>query len=228
MIIKPSILSILIPALCLTACIQDDIIFDTVEETVRITARVDTLAVGDTYQFEARFTNNIGEEENRTMEWHSTNSEILSINESGEAMGLKKGQVSVVASVNVDNIKLVSDTVRVTVDEETVENSDNEKGGSIQTTSSYVLEGTFKMSLTGGEVVIEFEEDYKASRSLPGLYLYLTNNPNSTANALEIGKVQVFEGTHTYTISGIGLDDYTHLLYFCKPFRVKVGDGEIE
>lgn len=214
--------------LSLTACIQDDVIFDTVEEAVRITNRVDTLAVGDTYQFEARFTNNIGEEENLPIEWLSTDTELLSINELGEASGHQKGRVSVIASVNVDNIKRVSDTVEVIVDEETVTNSDNEKGGSIRTTSSYVLEGTFTMSLTGGKVIIEFAQDYKASRSLPGLYLYLTNNPNSVSNALEIGKVEVFEGIHSYTIEGIGLDDYTYLLYYCKPFRVKVGDGQIE
>lgn len=221
-------LFILIFFLGLSSCIQDDVIFDTVEEVVRITSRVDTLAVGDTYQFEARFNNNIGEAENRPIEWLSSNPEILSINQLGEASGLQKGQVSVIASVNIDNIKLVSDTVQVTVDEETIENPDNEKGGSIQTTSSYLLEGTFTMSLSGGKVILEFEEDYKASRSLPGLYLYLTNNPNSVSNALEIGKVEVFEGIHSYTIEGIGLDDYTYLLYYCKPFRVKVGDGKIE
>jgi uncharacterized protein YjdB len=212
----------------LTSCIQNDVLSDTVEEVVRITGRVDTLAVGDTYQFTARFTNNIGQEEIRLFEWRSTKPETLSINELGEATGHQKGEVSVIASVNVDNVKLVSDTVQVIVDQETVENSDNEKGGSIRTTSSYILEGTFKMGLTGGSLVIEFEEDYKASRSLPGLYVYLTNNPNSVSNAFEIGKVEVFEGAHSYTLEGVGLDDYTYLFYYCKPFRVKVGDGQIE
>jgi len=60
------------------------------------------------------------------------------------------------------------------------------------------------------------------------LYVYLTNNPSTTAGALEIGKVTVFEGTHIYTIEGdIPLNQYNYLLYFCKPFNVKVGDGEI-
>ncbi|MEM9549152.1 MAG: hypothetical protein AAGA77_24405, partial [Bacteroidota bacterium] len=62
---------------------------------------------------------------------------------------------------------------------------------------------------------------------LPGLYVYLTNNRNTTANALEIGAVEVFNGAHTYTVEDVGINDYKFLLYFCKPFNVKVGDGEI-
>ena len=31
-----------------------------------------------------------------------------------------------------------------------------------------------------------------------------------------------------HRISGVGLNDYDYLLYWCKPFSVKVGDGEME
>lgn len=225
---KQSLFSIFFLSLAFTGCIQDDIIFDTVEESVRITSSVDTLAVGDSYVFEARFTNNIGQEESRTIEWLSSDANILSINDQGEATGHQKGEVMLIANVNIDNTKLVSDTAQVIVDEETVTNSNNTKGGSIRTTSSYVLEGTFSMKVEAGELQIDFESDYQASRSLPGLYVYLTNNPNSVNGALEIGKVQVFDGAHSYRVPGVGVEDYTYLLYYCKPFRVKVGDGKIE
>ena len=64
--------------------------------------------------------------------------------------------------------------------------------------------------------------------SLPGLYAYLTNNPSTVNNAFEIGRVETFSGAHSYRISGVGLNDYDDLLYWCKPFSVKVGDGEME
>ena len=41
--------------------------------------------------------------------------------------------------------------------------------------------------------------------------------------------VQVFDGAHEYALpAGIGLLDYDYLLYYCKPFGVKVGDGAID
>ena len=44
---------------------------------------------------------------------------------------------------------------------------------------------------------------------------------------MEIGEVKVFKGAHRYTIGGdIALNQYKYLLYYCKPFNVKVGDGE--
>ena len=73
----------------------------------------------------------------------------------------------------------------------------------------------------------EFGDDYQASTSLPGLYVYLTNNPATANNAFEIGRVEIFNGAHSYRISGVGLNEYDYLLYWCKPFSVKVGDGEI-
>nr|HQU58856.1 hypothetical protein [Saprospiraceae bacterium] len=75
---------------------------------------------------------------------------------------------------------------------------------------------------------LEIADNYRASTSLPGLYLYLTNNPATVNNALEVGKVAVFDGAHSYHISGVGINDYDYLLYWCKPFSVKVGDGEMQ
>ena len=45
---------------------------------------------------------------------------------------------------------------------------------------------------------------------------------------LEIGAVEVFKGAHSYILEGdIPLNQYDYLLYYCKPFNVKVGDGPI-
>jgi hypothetical protein len=50
----------------------------------------------------------------------------------------------------------------------------------------------------------------------------------STQQAFEIGAVSVFSGAHSYQLpTSIGLMDYQYLLYWCKPFNVKVGEAKI-
>ena len=107
-----------------------------------------------------------------------------------------------------------------------VENPTN-GSGTIVSTSSYKLEGDFSLSETNGTLTLSFVDNYEASSALPGLYVYLTNNPNSINDALEIGKVEVFKGAHSYEIDNTSITAFDYVLYFCKPFRVKVGDGKI-
>ena len=214
--------------LFINGCIGDDILFDTVEESLRITASVDTLGVGDNYTFSARFTNNIGMVEERTIVWYSSDQTVLTIDPTGMATGIEKGSAFIIAEVLLDNTTLIKDSVQVTVDAETSpENNSDTRSGQIRTTSSYVLEGDFSLREEEDKLILEFEANYKASDRLPGLYVYLTNNANTNNNAFEIGKVSVFEGEHKYEISGVSLKDYDYVLYYCKPFSVKVGDGEL-
>jgi len=100
--------------------------------------------------------------------------------------------------------------------------------GQIRTTSSYTLEGNFRYEHNGTQIILSIDDSYRASSSLPGLYLYLTNNPSSPEDGYEVGAVSVFSGAHSYSLpASIGLMDYKYLLYWCKPFRVKVGDAQI-
>jgi len=49
------------------------------------------------------------------------------------------------------------------------------------------------------------------------------------ADAYEIGPVTVFQGAHFYDLpSTISIFDYSYILYWCKPFEVKVGEGQIQ
>ena len=89
------------------------------------------------------------------------------------------------------------------------------------------MTGHFTLSVNDDKLLIDIQDDYRASTALPGLFVYLTNNPNTTVGALEIGAVQVFSGAHSYELENVDINDYNYLLYFCKPFNVKVGDGEI-
>lgn len=222
-----SISFLLFTCLLLQSCIGDDIIFDEVPEAIRILNPLDTLGLGENYQFEGRYTNNIGVEEARTITWSSSDQAIISIEENGLATALQKGTCDITAQVDLYGSKTVTEEITVVVDDETVL-VDNSKSGQIKTTSSYKLEGDFTVEEENGKLVISIAENYEASTALPGLYVYLGNNPSSISNALEISRVDVFDGAHTYEVDGVGVNDYEYLLYWCKPFNVKVGDGKFE
>lgn len=210
----------------LSSCIGDDIIFDTVEESVRIITRVDSLALGEDFQFEAVFVNNIGIEEPATITWSSSDETILTITQDGLASGISKGNATIMATVDLA-IKTLSDSWTLAVADNTVISDPENRTGQLRTTSSYLLEGNFELKAEGNDLLLTLDDTYRASSNLPGLYLYLTNNPNSVNGAYEIGMVTEFSGMHSYTLPGseVGLNQYSHLLYYCKPFGVKVGDG---
>lgn len=213
----------------LTSCIGDDIIADEVPERLRINNRIDSLKLGDSFQFEVMFFNNIGQEEERQVDWNTSDANIISVTQEGLATAHDMGSATITATVNLPDKAPVEDSFEVVVSEVTTEaEASMNRSGSIKTTSSYVLTGDFEFFQEGNSLILSFDESYRASSALPGLYVYLTNNPNTTTNAYEIGKVTQFEGAHTYEIpADVGLDTYNYLLFFCKPFRVKVGDGEI-
>lgn len=209
--------------LLLGGCIGDDFVADFVEPVLRITRSADTLAVGSSFDFKYEYFNEVGQPQAVEALWASSNPAVLAIDPvNGRAEALSAGEADIRLSYGD-----LTDVVHVTAGSSTVVNN-NERSGTIRTTSSYLLQGSFVVrSNAAGGITISIAEDYRASTALPGLYVYLTNNPATRSGALEIGRVTVFSGAHTYEIPNVGLSDYTYLLYYCKPFNVKVGDGSI-
>ena len=213
----------------LSGCIGTDIVDDAVDPELRIRATLDTLGFGESLQLEAMYLNRVGREEAVEFVWESSAPEVIDVTTEGLATAVSGGRATLTASYVADGID-VSDAIDLVAAEETVVVQEpRSRSGQINTTSSYVLTGG--MTLTeqeGGGLLVEIADDYRASTALPGLYVYLTNNPRTTNGALEIGPVEVFSGAHSYAIPDVAIEDYSHLLYFCKPFNVKVGDGEFE
>ncbi len=209
-----------------TGCIGDDILFDTLDPELRITNAPDVLALNDTYTFEAMYLNNVGVEEMVDLEWSSLNPDIISIDSDGMAEALSEGTTSIRVQYD-DGTNIFQDDAIVEVGDMTVV-TPVQRTGTINTTSSYVLTGDFTLSEEGNGVKLDIAANYQASTALPGLYVYLSNNPNSIASAYEIGAVQTFSGAHSYTIPNTGINDYNYVVYFCKPFNVKVGHGDID
>lgn len=223
--------AILSCCLLLHSCIKDDIIDDRIEPVVRIDNPLESLALGTTYQFEATYLNSIGQEAQNTINWTSSDDDIAMIDNTGTLTALSEGMVIITASTTDDNENIIQSQDEVLITDTTAEET-NQRSGVIRTTSSYLLEGEFVMEHPAGSafISIDIAESYKASIALPGLYLYLTNNPNSINGAYEVGPVSVFSGAHTYELpeNEVALNQYSYLLYWCKPFSVKVGEGAIE
>ncbi len=202
-------------------CVKDDYIDDSQADELRITSTIDSLAMNDPYQMEAIYLDNTGISQNVGINWSSDDPTIISITNDGLATGNMAGRTNLYASY-----QSLIDTISVAVGATTM-SFPEEREGTASTTSSYALSGKFTLSESGEDLVLEFFSDYNASTALPGLVIYLSNSATSSANALEIAAVTTYNGAHSYTIPNTGINDYKYVLYFCKPFNIKVGHGEI-
>jgi hypothetical protein len=211
----------------LIGCIGDDFVDDEIDPVIKISNPIAQIELGTTHQFEYNYFNNIGQKENITdAVWTSSDETKLSIDPSGLASAIEEGFCMIKIERNGTS-GLVMDAIEVEVIDMPVDDPDETKSGTIQTTSSYVLTGDFTIIKEEDNLKISFADNYEASTALPGLYVYLSNNPSTIAGAFEIGAVTVFSGIHDYTVPNVGINDFQYLLYFCKPFNVKVGDGKI-
>ena len=208
-----------------TSCIKDDFVEDTIDATLRITTNLESIEINSKFQFDAMYLNNVGQETDVQLEWSSSDPDVISISDDGLAEAISLG-TAIISVTYTEADKRYEDEISLSVGEATVQGV-NRISGNITSTSSYILEGAFVYSETSSGVDVAFMEDYNASTALPGLYLYLSNNRNSIADALEIGAVETFSGFHLYSIDNVAFNEYKYLVYFCKPFNVKVGDGAL-
>ncbi len=213
-------------SITLQSCVGDDYVQDEVDPVIRITNNLASLSVDTTYQFEYMYLNNVGKETPIEVVWESSDPSIITIDNNGLATSIAKGTTEISVHYINDEVDVFDSKIIEVTDKTVVVNSG--RSGQIKTTSSYKLSGDFTLEQVGQDLKLSIADNYTASTSLPGLFVYLTNNKNTTANALEIGRVTVFDGAHVYEIKNVDINQYSHVLYFCKPFNVKVGDGEIK
>jgi len=210
--------------LLLVSCIDEDVIDDVVPINLRITSQsLDTLGVGDDYQFEAMYTNNVGMEEEVVLNWSSKNTAVADIDAStGLASGISIGNTFIHVSYTEGSVTL-EDSIEILVGTTTTLLADTLRGSF---SGCYDIRGDFELTQEGNDVVIKLLSNYSHDGAAPGPYLYLSNNANSNSGAIEVGNVDA-TGSHTFTVNNVGLYDYQYLLVWCKPFKIKIGDGEI-
>ena len=210
-------------ALLFQRCIGTDIVDDYVEARVTINNPIRSLKVNSTYQFKATYLNNVGSPENAAFEWKSSNMNVVKIDNEGNAFGLEEGESTIITSANG-----VSDSLVLFISDTTI-NIPNERVANLKTVSTYPLSGNATLKKSGGKIVLEFDESFTTTSALPGLYVYLTNNVSTINNALEVAKVKDFSGAQSYEVSeDISLNTYDYVLFYCKPFLVPVGNGELK
>lgn len=211
-------------AIFLSSCIGNDVIDDRVDTVLRIMNPIDTIQEGSTYTFETMFLNEVGKEEAVDISWLSDDESIITVTDEGVVNALTIGTTTL-SAIAIDRDASIE--FPITVGENTVVTEVESKNGTLEASSFYELVGDFVITQEQDDLRISFGTEYRASTALPGLYLYLTNNPATINGALEIGKVTDFQGAHEYLVTGQDINAFSHLLYFCKPFNVKVGDGII-
>lgn len=211
-----------------SGCIGEDILMDRVDPEVRITNTIQTMEINTTFQFEYMFLNNVGiEVEPTTLIWQTSDMSVLTINSSGLASASTNGTVQLTVTASYEE-QTATSTITFDVTGDATMMKAEARSGSLTTTSSYKLIGDFTLSQDGSDLLVDFSANYDADTRLPGLYVYLTNNPNSPTGGYEIGAVTTFNGEHQYVIPDTGIQDYNYVFYYCKPFKVKVGHGTIE
>ena len=227
----------------LTFTVTPNVIFEEIEEeptveepqeettsvspTIEITNRIAEITAETSYQFEVIFTDEKGDVGSPTaLTWMSSDETIIKIDPNGTITALGAGTATITVSFIHSNTTLLDQN---TIQVNALENEEiTSHEGTLATKSGYTLAGSFTFSKTEDGILLALGDDYVASSTLPGLYVYLSNNTNITAQAYEIGAVKIFSGAHSYLLpSSIGIKDYQYILYWCKPFNVKVGEAKI-
>lgn len=232
---------LLLSILALQSCIGEDISEPkAVEPVFRVLNPITAIAFDQTHQLEFLFLNNFGMQVEAVSKWKSSEDSIATVTESGLLQGKSSGVATISGTATIKLIDLKKNTTKdtiittsfeVTVSKEVIPPPPVEEEGrkvNIRTTSSYRLMGGGILKETDSGLVLEFDASYDADTRLPGLYVYLTNNLSTSSGALEVAKVTIFAGVHSYVIPGNpSINKYSHVLYYCRPFNVKVGDGSL-
>ncbi len=206
------------------SCIGTDIVDDViVPEELNIVTGVDSLRIGDSFQFVADYFDSLGQKQDVPLEWLSTDNSILSIATDGTATAIAMGDVFVKASFGAASDSLMVNSGDMTSEMVT------ERSGNFMGRSDYNVEGLFTLSDKGDRLELEFDNSFRASNG-PGLFVYLSNEITRVTGGLELGPLQSNSGGQIYTIdkADAQLDTYTFVLIYCKPFGVTFGYGEFE
>jgi len=192
-----------------SSCVGEDIIEDEIDASLRINGSLVSLAVGDTYQYQATYLNNVGKEEEVDLQWSSSNPDIVTINPStGVATAIKIGEAIISVSTPDDPGVSQNVSLQITLDETVIDNQTS-KSGTLDNIKSdggdsgYKVVGNVVLEEIEGENIFRLSiTNFDLDTSLPDGAIYLSNNITTTSNALLIiGPVTEFSGDQTFDIS---------------------------
>ncbi|HAA11871.1 MAG TPA: hypothetical protein DCE41_09300 [Cytophagales bacterium] len=211
--------------LFLGGCIGTDILdWEVMDARVVITTRLETLAVGETFQLEAEYFDSLGQlQTDASVVWTSSDESIISVDDAGIASAHEAGEVTILAQAGP-----AQDTLTIVAGDETT-TMEPERKAMLQGLRNYDVEGTVTLKeLEDGSLKLEFSSDFSSDNG-PGLYVYLSNNATNVAGGVEVAQLAQTSGAHEYDVpAGVSLDSYNYVLIYCRPFGVGFGNGEFE
>lgn len=209
------------------SCVGVDVLeIELLPERMLISSYPAKLQVGDTFQLDAIFFDSIGQPSRIDFQWTSSNEEVAIVLESGELIGLSRGEVEI--SVVHPNKPNLLDMVSVEVSAEETIVSDGVRQGTLQGIGGYDISGEFLMyqdSLTS-ELVLEII-GAEIDNTAPGPYYYLSNQTRAVSGGISFGVAP--DGDSRYVLpDSLSLQSYDVLVVWCEPFGVSLGYGEFE
>lgn len=187
--------------------------------TVNITASTNSMSVGNTLQLTASAQNISGDNINSTnYTWSSDNPSVATVSASGLVTGVTNGVANITATVDGVN----SQNFEITV------GSGSALSGTFSGRGNYNVSG--RVTLKAGDnntLELTLASNFSSSAG-PGLHVYLSNSSTSASGGLEVAPLRKTSGSDTYQITGVNLDQYKHVLIYCKPFTVIFGTAELK
>jgi hypothetical protein len=153
--------------------------------------------------------------EGKEIEWESSDVSVIEISE-GVIKALTNGKSTISAHTEgISSQPLIIEVSEVGLRE-----------GSFEGAAGHKAAGKAMLSMANSGVLLELSDDFSADNG-PGLYLYLSNQPNNVDAGVEIAPLTKLSGPSSYGIEGVSLADFNYVIIYCKPFKVVVGRAQL-
>lgn len=187
---------------------------------VDINVPQNTVQVGATIQFSATVRNaSNGVIQGKNISWQSSNTAVLSINNSGLATAASAGTAQITATA--DGISSVPVTITVNAA------GNASRSGNFQGNSGYNVSG--KATLEPGK--LSFDGSFRSANG-PGLRVYLAKTAPAvltSSNSVKLGNLKSTSGAQDYEVpASVGLKDFDFVVIYCEPFNVPFGFAKLD
>ncbi len=224
-------ISTLFAILLLNSCVGTDLIDDPIiGERIRLSPRIDSLAVGKEQVFSIKFTNKYGVEESaKNIVFRSSDPSKITVDATGKAKAIALGKTTiyVINGIATDSLVLNKQS---DIGPNTNSNDTTfiKRGVFKPVTSSYSAAGNVRLQTVKGVTQIVTDANFSVSAG-PSVYLLLTNHTDGRytvtpgSNAVNAASAQItankltkFSGAETWTIpAGVNPADYKYVVLYC-------------
>jgi len=148
--------------------------------------------------------------------WTSSNPDVATIDQSGNLTTLSEGMSVITAAAND-----ISSSFTVMVGDLVT------RAGLFNGLNGYSVSGDVNLIEEENGLMLELGSNFSASNG-PELYVYLSNNSNSISGGFEVSELRKNSGSDLYEIDeSITIDQFNHVIIYCKPFGLAFGSASL-